>query len=144
MSDAPASLLPALPHRARKVRWAYFAARFGLVLALLAVAAVLPQARGIPEKYRYREGDIARERVVAPMDFRIEKDESQLRREQEAAVAAVHPVFTVDPRVSSETLNRLALFQEKALAVVNDANLPPADRAQKLRALGVPLSNDSA
>jgi len=144
MNDAPAAFLPALPHRARKVRWGYFSARLGLVAVLLAVAAFLPQARGIPEKYRYREGDIARERVVAPIDFRIEKDESQLRREQEAAVAAVHPVFTVDPRVSSETLNRLATFEEKTLAIVNDATLPPGDRAQKLRGLGVPLSNESA
>src|SRR5512132_3034953 len=143
MSDKPLSLLPALPHRVRPVRWGYFSARFGMVAALLAVAAYLPQARGIPEKYRYREGDIARERVVAPIDFRIEKDEAQLRREQESAVSAVHPVFTVDARVSSESLNRFAIFQEKTLAAVTDASLAPADRAQKLRGLGVPLGEES-
>jgi putative nucleotidyltransferase with HDIG domain len=134
----------ALPDRARPVRWRYLTARLGMVLALLAVAALLPQARGVPEKYRYREGDIARERVVAPMDFRIEKDETQLRREQEAAVAAIHPVFTVDPRVSGETLNRFASFQEKALAIVADAGLVTSERAHRLRGLGVPLSEESA
>lgn len=144
MSDAPSSLLPALPHRARPFRWGYYAARVGLVAALLAVAAYLPQARGIPEKYRYRDGDIARERVVAPMDFRIMKDEAALHREQEAAAAAVHPVFTVDARISGETLNRFAVFQEKVLGAVTDANLPPADRAQRLRGLGVPLSDEGA
>jgi len=144
MSDPNVTPLPALPNRVRPLRWRYFSARLGLVLVLLAAAAFLPQARGVPEKFRYREGDIARERVVAPIDFRVEKDEAQLRREQDIAVSAVPPVFTVDPRVSGETLNRFALFQEKVLATVSDAALPSAERARKLRTLGVPLGEESA
>ncbi|MEO5618087.1 MAG: hypothetical protein ABIS67_09965, partial [Candidatus Eisenbacteria bacterium] len=142
MSDPNTISLPALPDRARPVRWRYFSARLGMVLALLLAAAFLPQARGMAEKFRYREGDIARERVVAPHDFRVEKDEAQLRREQEIAVSAVPPVFTVDPRVSGETLNRFALFQEKVMAAVSDAGLPPADRVGRLRSLGVPLAEE--
>jgi putative nucleotidyltransferase with HDIG domain len=144
MSASDSALLPALPDRARPFRWRYFAARFGMVVVLLAIAALLPKARGVPEKYRYREGDIARERVVAPMDFRVEKDEAELRREQEEAAAAVHPVFTVDPRASSETLARFAAFQDHALAVLTDPSLRSPDRAARLRGLGVPLSDESA
>jgi hypothetical protein len=144
VSSQDAAAKPALPDRARSVRWGYFSARAGLVAALLAIAAFLPVARGVPEKYRYREGDIARERVVAPTDFRVEKDETELRREQDQAAAAVHPVFTVDPRVSSETLSRFGSFQERVLATVGDASLRSAERAQRLKGLGVPLSDESA
>jgi len=39
-----------------------------VVVALLALVAWLPQDRGRQDRYRAREGDIARERVVAPLD----------------------------------------------------------------------------
>src|SRR5688572_23845758 len=115
MSVSEGLPLPALPDRTRRVRWGYYAVRLLLVLVLLAVAAVLPTDRGVPERYRYREGEIARERVVAPYDFRVEKDEAALRQEQARAAAAVQPVFVVDPRVSGDMLGRFASFQERAL-----------------------------
>lgn len=137
------SSLPALPDRQRSLRWGYYAVRVLLVMLLLAVAA-LSIGHGPIDRFRYREGDISRERVVAPYDFRLEKDETALRRQQEQAAAAVPPVFVVDSRVSAETLNRFAMFQEKALAVALDPNLRPIDRTQQVRALGVPLSDESA
>ena len=136
--------LPALPDRARPFRWGFFAVRALLVLVLLALAALLPSGHGAPGRFRYHEGDIARDRVVAPYDFRVEKDEAALRREQSQAAAAVPPVFMVDTRVSSDMLGRFALFQEKALAVVLSPTARPADRADRVRALGVPLSEESA
>ncbi|MBI5711791.1 MAG: HDIG domain-containing protein [Candidatus Eisenbacteria bacterium] len=136
--------LPALPDRARPLRWGFFAVRALLVLVLLALAALLPSGRGAPDRFRYREGDIARDRVVAPYDFRVEKDEATLHREQAQAAAAVAPVFMVDTRVSSDMLGRFALFQEKALAVVLSPAVRPGDRADRVRALGVPLSEESA
>lgn len=135
---------PALPDRARAFRWGYFAVRFLLVVALLAAAALIPSSRGTPDRLRYREGDISRDRVVAPYDFRVEKDETQLRREQELAAASVEPVYVVDSRVSTETLNRFTAFQEKALAVVLDPTISPADRVARVRSLGVPLGPESA
>ncbi len=136
--------VPALPDRARSFRWVYFSVRLAMVGALLAVAALLPGLRG-GGALRYREGDIGRERVVAPFDFRVEKDEAALRREQAQAAAAVAPVFVRDARVSSDMLGRLAVFQERALAVVFDAGtVRPADRAARLRDLGVPLGEGSA
>src|SRR5690348_15712284 len=116
--------VPALPDRQRQMRWGYYGVRMLLVAVLVAVAA-LSIHPGPPDKFRYREGDIARERIVAPYDFRLEKDEPALRRQQEQAAAAVPPVFVVDSRVSAESLNRFALFQEKALALVLDPSLKP-------------------
>jgi putative nucleotidyltransferase with HDIG domain len=137
------SSVPALPDRQRSWRWGYYGVRMLLVAVLLAVAA-LSIHPGPPDKFRYRDGDIARERIVAPYDFRLEKDEPALRRQQEQAAAAVPPVFVVDSRVSAESLNRFALFQEKALALVLDPALKPSDRVQRVRGLGVPLSDESA
>ena len=135
---------PALPDRARSFRWGHYAVRALLVLALLALSALLPTHPRVEEKYRYRLGDIARERVVAPYDFRVQKDEPSLRREQQTASASVAPVFVVDARVSSETLDRLAQYQERALQVVLDPGLAPPERVRRLQGLGVPLSEESA
>jgi putative nucleotidyltransferase with HDIG domain len=134
---------PALPDRARSVRWGYYAMRVLLVLALLALAAA-PIGHGGPARFHYREGDIARERVVAPFDFRVEKDEASLRREEEQAAAQIPPVFVVDQRVSGETMSRFAAYEAKVLNLVLDPSLRPADRASRLRALGVPLTDESA
>ena len=136
--------LPALPDRARPFRWRYYAVRAAVVVVLLALVAWLPQGRSSKDRYRAREGDIARERVVAPFDFRVEKDEATLRREQQLAAAAVPPVFMVDTRVSSDMLTRFATFQEKALIVVGDPTLTPDQRKERLRILGVPLSEEGA
>src|SRR5436853_3832249 len=141
VQDVPS--VPALPDRARPFRWGYFTARLLTVAALLALAAVLPTGRaGGP--LRYREGDIARERTVAPYDFRVEKDEPTLRREQQQAAAAVAPVFVKDTRVSAEMLDRLAMFEQRAIAAVSDPAVTPADRALRLRDLGVPLTPEGA
>ena len=46
--------------------------------------------------------------------------------------------------VSSETLDRLAQFQEKVLQLVLDPVLPPLERVSRLQGLGVTLSDESA
>jgi len=142
MTDPDTPSVPALPDRARPFRWLYFSARLGMVAALLLLAAAIPGDHGARFAH-YREGDIARERVVAPFDFRVEKDGATLRREQAQAAAAVPPVFVHDLRVSSEMLGRLALFQERALAALLDSSVRPAERAVRLRDVGVPLSDES-
>ena len=144
MSPEDAVQVPALPDRVRSVRWGYYAVRVLLVAVLLVVAGALPGGPRTPERYRYREGEIARERVIAPYDFWVEKDEIALRREQQSAAAAVPPVYMVDARASSDLLTRFASFREQALAAVLDATLPPAGRTARLRAAGVPLSDDAA
>jgi hypothetical protein len=114
-----------------------------LVLVLLGLAAGIPGSGRIRDKYRYNAGDIARERVVAPFDFRVQKEEGELRRQQQQAAAAVPPVFVVDTRISSETLNRFGTFQERVISV-SATETPPAERARQLRSLGVPLSDEAA
>jgi putative nucleotidyltransferase with HDIG domain len=134
---------PALPDRARQFRWGYFGTRLLYVLLLLGAAAALPGGSGVPSKYRYREGEIARERVVAPYDFRVEKDEAQLRLEQERAAGAVPPVFVRDSRAASDALARFASFEGRSLAILQDATVEPGVRASQLRGLGIPLTDES-
>ncbi len=144
MTHDESTSVPALPGRARSFRWRYFLVRALYVVLLLALAAALPGGSRARDKYRYREGDIARDRVVAPYDFRVQKDETVLRREQQQAAVAVPPVFVVDARISTETLARFATFQERALAAVLDPALEQQERTKRLRTLGVPLSEDAA
>src|SRR5262245_25321562 len=144
MTVAEQALRPALPDRARSFRWGHYAVRALLVGLLLALSALLPSQSRVEEKYRYRLGDIARERIVAPFDFRVQKDEPTLRREQHAAAAAVAPVFVADARVSTETLDRFTQFQERALQLALDATLPVSERVNRIRGLGVSLSDASA
>src|SRR5436190_10261898 len=136
--------LPQLPGRARSLRWGYLLPRAIYLLLLLATAAALPGGGRMRDKYRYREGDIARERVVAPYDFRVQKDETMLRREQQQAAVTVPPAFVVDTRVSSEALARFATFQEKTMEIILVPNVDPAEGARRLRSLGAPLSEESA
>jgi hypothetical protein len=115
-----------------------------MVLALLATAAALPVGQGAVDKLRYRDGEIARERIVAPYDFRIEKDAAALQREQEQAALAVPPVFVVDARAQSEVMARWVAFEERAAASLTDPRTSPAERAARVRALGVTLSTEAA
>jgi putative nucleotidyltransferase with HDIG domain len=144
MSAEEVTQVPALPDRVRSVRWGYYAVRVLLVAVLLALAGVLPRGPRTPDRFRYREGEIARERVVAPYDFRVEKDEVALRREQQSAAADVPPVFMVDARASSDVLARFDSFREQTLTALMDPALPPPERAERLRSSGVPLSDEAA
>jgi len=135
---------PALPDRPRRFRWRYYAARTAMVLLLLGVAAALATGGRPQDRLRPREGDIARERVVAPYDFRVQKDDATLRREQEAAAVAVPPLFAVDARVTEDDLTRFAAFQDQLVAAVSDASSSPEERVGRVRSLGVPLSDEAA
>jgi membrane-associated HD superfamily phosphohydrolase len=144
MTNDEQNPVPALPGRARSVPWRYLLPRALYVILLLATAATLPGGGRMRDKYRYREGDIARERVVAPYEFRVQKDETVLRREQEQAATSIPPVFVVDTRISSEALARFAAFQEKAMEIVLSPSLDPVEGAHRLRTLGAPLSQEGA
>lgn len=135
---------PSLPGRARDLRLLHHLVRVLMVASLLAAAALLPGSQGSTDRLRYREGDIARERVVAPNDFRVQKDDLTLRREQEEAALAVPPVFVVDGRARTESIERWSAFQERALAVVSDPGETPRERADKLKLFGVPLAAGAA
>src|SRR5262249_37313522 len=99
---------------------------------------------GALERLRYREGDIARERIVAPTDFRVQKDDVTLRRDQEEAALAVPPVFVVDQRARTDAAERWSAFAEHALEVVSDPGVSARQRAEKLKLLGAPLEGAAA
>jgi len=114
------------------------------VAILLVAAAALPTGRGQWDRLRLREGEIARERVVAPYDFPVQKDDATLRREQEEAGNSVPPVLVVDARAQAEVLNRWVSFEEHAIALLDDEHASNADRIASLKGLGVTLEGDAA
>jgi putative nucleotidyltransferase with HDIG domain len=142
MNETDVNSHPSLPDRVRPFRWRYYLVRGLLVAMLLAVAAIIPGRGGPGDRLQYREGDVARERIVAPYDFRVEKDEAALRQEQATAAAAVPPVYVVEGQTSSEMLHRFAMFEEQVLGIVS-GETTPGERANALRALTVPLSDES-
>ena len=129
---------PALPDRERPGRpWGRWLRRVGLAL-IVVVCGVLafPQKRSAG--LTYRVGDISRERVVAPFDFHVRKDETLLARERDQAAQAVPPVVVRDPRVGVDVQGRFATFVEGANAI-HARNVEPSERVAMLRQLGAPL-----
>jgi putative nucleotidyltransferase with HDIG domain len=135
---------PVLPDRPRRIPWRHYLARLLMVVTLLAVAATLVPGSVVRERLRFREGDIAREKVTAPYDFRVQKDEATLAREQAQAADAVPPVLVVDAGVAVQTLSRFGVFRDRALAIVNDPSASPDARVALVKNLGVPLSSEAA
>jgi putative nucleotidyltransferase with HDIG domain len=113
------------------------------LLAVLVIAAgvmAFPQAR--TQGSGYQVGEVARERVAAPFDFRIRKDEAVLAREREAAARAIPPVLKRDARVWGDVQGRYASFAEDAAGILARTQ-PGAERQALLRQLGVPLTADA-
>lgn len=114
-----------------------------VLLAVLVVAAGVlsfPQPR--IQGSSYQVGDVARERVTAPFDFHIRKDEAELRRERDAAARAIPPVLRRDPRIWVDAQGRYASFAEGAASIMVRTG-PGAERQALLRQLGVPLTADA-
>lgn len=105
---------------------------------MVVVAGVLafPQTR--PAGTAYRVGDIVRERVVAPYDFHVRKDESVLAREREAAALTIPPVVARDSRVDVDSRGRLVSFSQDAGTILA-RNVEATERVALLRQLGAPL-----
>ncbi len=134
----PRSRKTPLPDRERPGRpWGRWLRR--VLLAFVVVASgvlAFPQTR--PAGLSYRVGDISRERVVAPFDFHVRKDEAILAREREVAARAVPPVAARDPRVAGDVKGRFASFSESANSIL-DRNVEPSERVALLRQLGASL-----
>jgi putative nucleotidyltransferase with HDIG domain len=113
------------------------------LLSLVVVAAgvfAFPQIH--PSGFGYHPGDIARERVVAPFDFHVQKDDAALAHERELAGLAVPPVAVHDPRVWVDVEGRLASFEDGVNAATARTTDAPEREAQ-LRQLGVSLPPDA-
>ena len=129
---------PPLPDRERPGRpWGRWTRRIGLALLVVAAGVLaFPQTR--PAGTTYRVGDIVRERVVAPFDFHVRKDESVLTRERETAALAIPPVVARDSRVDLDSKTRLVSFSEDAASILA-RNSEPSERIALLRQLGAAL-----
>jgi putative nucleotidyltransferase with HDIG domain len=135
---SPRGRRPTLPDRERPGHpWGGWLQRL-LLSGIVVVAGVasFPQLR--PAGTAYRVGDISRERVTAPFDFHVRKDDAVLARERDAAALAVPPVVASDQRVWDDARRRFASFSEGATSILA-RNVDPDERQALLRQLGAPL-----
>ena len=115
--------------------------RISLVLVVVAAGVLsFPQPR--TQGSGYQVGEVARERIAAPFDFQIRKDEAQLARERDQVARAVPPVLRRESRVWTDAQGRYAAFVEGANAALA-RSAPGAERLALLRQLGVPLTADA-
>jgi hypothetical protein len=105
---------------------------------MVVTAAVLAFPQFHAARTGYHVGDIARERVVAPFDFHIKKDDATLAHERDLAAVGVPPVAARDARVWLDVEGRYASFEEGVTAAGARAD-DPAEREVMLRQLGVSL-----
>ena len=98
------------------------------------------------DRLRYREGDIARERVVAPYDFRVEKDDATLRREQEEPALAGAARVRGRPRASYRRARALRRRSRsgRSRVVARSAPRRAGAGASSCALLGVPLERRAA
>ena len=133
---------PTLPDRERPGRpWGRWVRR-ALLAVLVVTAGVLAFPQPRMQGSGYQLGDVARERLAAPFDFRIKKDEAVLAREREAAARAIPPVLKRDARVWGDVRGRYASFVEGAKGVLARTQ-PGAERQALLRQLGATLTADA-
>jgi putative nucleotidyltransferase with HDIG domain len=133
---------PALPDRERPRRPIGRALRRLGLIAFVIAAGVAAFPQGKTSGRSYEVGDVARERVTAPFDFHIQKDDAVLARELDDAARTVPVVLAEDPRVRADALGRMASFRERANGVIERAQ-SPGERQALLRQLGVPLPADA-
>jgi len=135
---SPRGRRPTLPDRERPGHpWGGWLQRLLLSgIVVVAGVAAFPQLR--PAGTTYRVGDISRERVTAPFDFHVRKDDAVLARERDAAALAVPPVVASDQRVWDDARRRFAGFSEGATSILA-RNVDPDERQALLRQLGAPL-----
>src|SRR5689334_21186936 len=132
------SARPPLPDRERPGRpWGHWARR-ALLAALTILAAVLAFPQFHVSGPGYRVGDIARERVVAPFNYHIKKDDATLAHERDLAALAVPPVAARDARVALDVEGRYASFEEGVTSAGARAD-DSGEREAMLRQLGVSL-----
>jgi putative nucleotidyltransferase with HDIG domain len=118
-----------------------------LVLRLTLVAAValltlsLFPPRGIHDVPRVRQGVVAPEDVIAPLDFPVLRTEEELTRQRDVAALSVPPVYRVNPSASDSALARVDRYLARAERIAEEE---PSALATLDRADGAPLSLGSS
>ncbi|HEU4464264.1 MAG TPA: HDIG domain-containing protein [Gemmatimonadota bacterium] len=109
--------------------------RIGLVVGLALLTLTLFPPRGADEVPRIRQGVVAPEDVIAPIDFPVLRSEEELARQREIAALSVPPVYREDPTAADSALARVERYLARAERITEEepTNLAELDRADGLR-----------
>jgi hypothetical protein len=88
--------------------------RFGLVAAVVLATLSLFPPRGGDEVPLVRQGVVAPEDVIAPVDFPILRGDEELTRQREVAALSVPPVYRVNRWAADSALARIERYLDRA------------------------------
>jgi putative nucleotidyltransferase with HDIG domain len=113
-----------------------------LASALVGVAAFFPYVKGVQTVDVMREGEVAKETLIAPFTFDIPKSADELQRERDLARAQVPLVADYDPEVRRRAIAQLRDLR-RSLALMSDRALPDSSRARLRDRAGKVLSQNT-
>ncbi|HJU86256.1 MAG TPA: HDIG domain-containing protein [Gemmatimonadota bacterium] len=96
------------------------ALRFALVSAVALVTIALFPPRGGIDVPLIRQGVVAPDDVIAPMDFPVLRSEDELARQREVAALSVPPVYRVDSAAPDSALARIQRYLARAARVAEE------------------------
>jgi putative nucleotidyltransferase with HDIG domain len=111
----------------------------GLLFVILACFAF--PTGGTPVGERYIVGEVQKDDVIAPFDFKILKDDTLLRRERSEAAAAVAPVFDWDGQAARRMTERFVSFSDEVESIREAGDLSSRAKELKLGQLSVQLTD---
>ena len=118
--------------------WTERAAMFFIVLAMV---NVLYPARPALQKVP-KEGDIAREDVIAPFTFFIQKSQAKLEREWKSATAAVPTVLDFDLDRTNKIISDFKSFLSKVSSIAKQGK-PIREAIEEISALNPAMSAEA-
>ncbi len=108
--DRARSLLSSVPERTWPDKVVHHGARWLLLLALAVALVALFSINGHVGIERHNVGTVAPRTIIAQVGFPVPKDADLLRRERDAAAAAVMPLFVFQDEAGRETILALDGF----------------------------------
>ncbi len=94
--------------------------RFALVGAVALLTIALFPPRGGSDVPLIRQGVVAPEDVLAPMDFPVLRSEEELARQREVAALSVPPVYRVNPAAADSAIARIQRYLARAGSIAED------------------------
>src|SRR5690606_21685267 len=134
------------PDRAWPEAVIHHGARLLLLLALVGLVQLLIPVSPVPDFPALEKGMVAPRDVIAEVPFMIPKNPAELAEEQDAAAAAVAPVYRDEPSAVDSMLSRVRGFVahlDSAAATAQDASGVRANVRQMLTTSGFPVDDDA-
>ena len=113
--------------RVTPARWFWIGFAFLVLVTTLLIQNPIWQTAG---ENVYREGDIAREAIIAPADIYF-IDETATERERETVRASVRPIFLYDPRRPDEAVQNFRSAWDKMTRAEANSNSRSNSNAQR-------------